>query len=290
MAERRIWTWWQGDWHDGNVAVLGAADHGTWLGSVVFDGARVFEDTAPDLDLHCARAHESAVRMGLEPPITAEEMTAIARDGIARTAPGTPLYVRPMLWAQGGGPMMVAPDPETTVFCLCLEERPMPEVKGAALTTTRFRRPTIECAPTDVKAGCLYPNNARMLREARVSGFDNAVSLDALGNVAETATSNIFMVKNGVALTPVANGCFLAGITRNRVLSLLAEDGMEAREATLTLDDLRGADELFTTGNAGKVLPVTRFEDRHLQHGPVTRRARDLYWAYANEDGQAARA
>ncbi|MEM6942808.1 MAG: aminotransferase class IV, partial [Pseudomonadota bacterium] len=120
MAAHRIWTWWQGSWHEGNVAVLGAADHGTWLGSVVFDGARVFEDTAPDLDLHCARARSSAIRMGLEPPISVEEMTEIAREGIARTPPGTPLYVRPMLWAQRGAAYMVAPDPESTVFCLCL--------------------------------------------------------------------------------------------------------------------------------------------------------------------------
>ncbi|MEL6311090.1 MAG: aminotransferase class IV, partial [Pseudomonadota bacterium] len=86
------------------------------------------------------------------------------------------------------------------------------------------------------------------------------------------------------------NGCFLAGITRDRILALLSEDGIETRETTLTLDDLREADELFTTGNAGKVLPVTRFEDRHLQHGPVARRARELYWAYSHEPAQAARA
>ena len=133
-----------------------------------------------------------------------------------------------------------------------------------------------------MKAGCLYPNNARMLREVRAKGFDNAIVLDALGNVAETATSNIFMVRDGVVSTPVANGCFLAGITRSRVLDLLREDGAEVREAVLTLDDFRDADELFTSGNAGKVQPVIRFEDRHLQHGPVTRRARELYWAYAH--------
>ncbi|MEO0822332.1 MAG: branched-chain amino acid aminotransferase [Pseudomonadota bacterium] len=283
MAARgQIWTWWKGDWHEGNVAVLGAADHGTWLGSVVFDGARAFEGVSPDLDLHCARAHQSAIRMGLAPVETPEEITARALEGIAKFPHGTGIYVRPMFWAQSGGTYMVAPDPESTVFCLCLEERPMPEPKGASITTTSFRRPTLDCAPTDVKAGCLYPNNARMLREVRAKGFDNAIVLDALGNVAETATSNIFMVRDGVVSTPVANGCFLAGITRSRVLDLLREDGAEVREAVLTLDDFRDADELFTSGNAGKVQPVTRFEDRHLQHGPVTRRARELYWAYAH--------
>ncbi|MEL7348252.1 MAG: branched-chain amino acid aminotransferase [Pseudomonadota bacterium] len=282
MAARRIWTWWQGDWHEGNVAVLGAADHGTWLGSVVFDGARVFEGVAPDLDLHCARAFQSAERMGLLPPITAEEMTAIAQEGIARTPAGTPLYVRPMLWATEGGPLMVAPDPASTVFCLCLEERPMPPGNGITLCSTRFRRPTFDSAPTDVKAGCLYPNNARMLREARARGFDNAVSLDPMGNVAETASSNLFVVTDGVVRTPIENGCFLAGITRNRVMQLMRDDGWQVEEAVLTLEDLNRADEVFTTGNAGKVVPVIRYEDRHFQPGRAGERARTLYWEFAH--------
>ncbi len=158
----------------------------------------------------------------------------------------------------------------------------MPEPKGFSITTTRYRRPTVECMPTDAKAGCLYPNNARMLREVRGNGFDNAIVLDALGNVAETATSNIWMVRDGVALTPIPNGTFLNGITRQRVLKLLHDAGLPAHETTLTLDDFRTADEIFSTGNAGKVLPIVRFDDRTLEFGPVARRARDLYWEFAH--------
>ena len=158
----------------------------------------------------------------------------------------------------------------------------MPPDKGFSITTTRYRRPTVETMPTDAKAGCLYPNNARMLREVRAKGFDNAIVLDALGNVAETATSNIWMVRDGVALTPIPNGTFLNGITRQRVLQLLREAGMPAFETTLTLEDFRSADEIFSTGNAGKVLPVKRFDDRTLDYGPVTRRARELYWEFAH--------
>ncbi|MEM6487625.1 MAG: branched-chain amino acid aminotransferase [Pseudomonadota bacterium] len=282
MAVGRIWTWWQGAWHDGNVAVLGAADHGTWQGSVVFDGARAFEGTAPDLDLHCARAIQSAERMGLVPPMDAATLTAIAQEGIDRTPPGTALYVRPMLWATRGGASLVAPDPDSTAVCVCLEERPMVEPRGLKLCNTRFRRPTYDCAPTDMKAGCLYPNNARMLREAFARGYDNAVSLDALGNLAETATSNLFLVHDGVVRTPAANGTFLAGITRNRIMQLMRDDGWTVDEAVLTLDDLASADEVFTTGNANKVLPIVRYEDRDYQEGPAARRARELYWAYAH--------
>lgn len=281
--ERRIWTYFEGDWHEGDIPFMRVSDHGAWLGSLVFDGARAFEGLTPDLDLHCERVNRSARAMGFNPVMSGEEITALAREGVAKFAPDTPLYIRPMLWPRVGGAMMVAPDPDSTAFALMLEERPMANPNGITLTTTRFRRPTNDCAPTDAKAGCLYPNNARMLAEAAAKGFQNAVSQDALGNVAETATSNLFMVKDGVAMTPVPNGTFLNGITRQRVISLLREDGVEVVETTLTLDDLRGADEIFTTGNAMKVMHVTQFEDRHLQHGPVARKARELYWDYARQ-------
>lgn len=282
MSAGRIWTYFDGRWQEGNVPILGAADHGTWLGSLVFDGARAFEGVAPDLDLHCARANESARRMGLAPPVTDEEMTALTREGIAKFPKDAAIYIRPMLWAREGGPYMIAPLPETTAFALCLEEKPMVGPVGFSVTPTRYRRPTIECMPTDVKAGCLYPNNARMLREARSRGFDNAIVQDMLGNVAETATSNIFMVRDGEVLTPAPTGCFLNGITRQRVIRLLREDGFTVTATTLSLDDFRVADEIFATGNATKVLPVTRIEERHLQYGPVARRARELYWDFAH--------
>ena len=98
----QIWTYYEGDWHEGNVPILGAADHGTWLGSLVFDGARAFEDVTPDLDLHCARANESARRMGLVPTMGDAEVTALATEGVRKFAPGTGIYIRPMLWARGG--------------------------------------------------------------------------------------------------------------------------------------------------------------------------------------------
>ena len=276
-----IWTWYQGAWHEGNAPILGAADHGAWLGSMVFDGARAFDGMTPDLDLHCARVIESARRMGLEPTITAEEVTGLAREGVAKFAPGSGLYIRPMIWAQGGASFMVAPDPETTTFALCLEERPMPGPNGITMGTTRFRRPTPDCMPVDAKAACLYPNNARMLREVVGRGFQNAIVCDAIGNVAETATSNIFMAKDGVVMTPVPSGCFLNGITRQRTISLLREDGVEVVEKSLSLQDFMEADEIFTTGNAMKVMHVTQLEDRNLQYGRLSKRARELYWDYA---------
>ena len=279
---KTIWTWYQGSWHQGNHPILGAADHGAWQGTMVFDGARAFEGVTPDLELHCARTNASARTMGLKTLLEDGEILEIAREGVAKYQSGTGLYIRPMMWSTEGGPSLVMADPDSSAFALCVEDLPMPEATGLSLTTTRFRRPTVECMPTDAKAACLYPNNARMLREVRAQGFDNAIVLDSQGNVAETATSNIWMVRDGVALTPIPNGTFLNGITRQRVFNLLENNGIPVREAVLTLDDFRAADEIFTTGNAMKVMPVTRLENRDLDHGPVTRRARALYWEFAH--------
>ena len=120
-----------------------------------------------------------------------------------------------------------------------------------------------------------------MLVEAKAKGFGNALVADALGNVAETATSNVFMVRDGVVFTPMPNGTFLAGITRARHIANLRADGVEVVETVLTFDDFRGADEVFLTGNLSKIMPARAFEDREYQIGPVARRARSLYWDWA---------
>src|SRR5690606_34898883 len=96
----------------------------------------------------------------------------------------------------------------------------------------------------------------------------------------ETGSSNVFMVKDGQVFTPAANGTFLAGITRSRAITLLKEAGIAVVEATLGVEDFLSADEIFSTGNHSKVVPVIRIEDRDLQPGPVARKLRDLYWEW----------
>jgi branched-chain amino acid aminotransferase len=159
---------------------------------------------------------------------------------------------------------------------------PMREPSGFSITVSPFRRPTLETMPVDAKAGCLYPNNARALNEARARGYDDAVMCDVLGNVAELATSNIFMVKDGTVFTPAPNGTFLAGITRQRVIRLLRETGTTVVETSLKYEQLVESDEIFSTGNFSKVIPVTRIGDRSLQPGTFYRKARKQYWDFAH--------
>lgn len=278
----QIRTFFEGRWHDGDVPVMRAADHGTWQGSSVFDGARYFDGVCPDLAAHCARVNRSAEALMITPTLSAEEIEDIAREGLRAYDSRTAVYVRPMYWAIEGSDLGIAPKLGSTGFALCLEAVPMPPPGASTtLTRTRFRRPVLEDNVCNAKAGCLYPNNARMLVEAKAKGFGNALAADAMGNVAEAATANVFIVKDGVVLTPIANGTFLAGITRARHMANLRADGVEVREVVMTFEDVAEADEVFLSGNFSKVMPVTAFEDRPYQVGPVTKRVRDLYWDWA---------
>ncbi|MCF6317205.1 MAG: branched-chain amino acid aminotransferase [Marinosulfonomonas sp.] len=277
-----IWTYFNGTWHQGDLPVMNAADHGTWLGSLVFDGARAFDGAVPDLAPHCERVNASAVALGLKPTIGVEEMMALTMEGLAKFDKDAPVYIRPMYWSKEGGVGVVIPDPDSTTFCLCLEQLPMaPADASQSLCRTQFIRPVITMAPVNAKAACLYPNNGRMIREAQARGYNNAIVADALGNVAETATANIFMVKDGVVKTPVTNGTFLNGITRQRVIKLLRGAGHVIEECTLTFEDFDAADEVFLTGNISKITPIVKIEDREFAIGAVTKQARDLYWEWA---------
>lgn len=279
---KNIRTYFDGQWHEGDVPIMRAADHGAWLGTNVFDGARHVNGMSPDLDAHCARVNRSAEAMMLVPTVSTAEMVAIVEDGLKAYAPETAVYIRPMYWGIDGDQTAIVPTPDKTGFAICLEEIPLaPPSAAATLTTTRFRRPVLESSVVNAKAGALYPNNARMLREARQKGFSNALVADAMGNVAETATANIFMVRDGEVFTPVPNGTFLAGITRARHIANLRADGVTVHEAVLSFEDFHGADEVFMSGNMNKVTPVTALDETSYQVGPVARRVRDLYWDWA---------
>ncbi|UWQ15281.1 branched-chain amino acid aminotransferase [Aliiroseovarius sp. M344] len=280
-----IRTYFNGTWHDGDLPVMNAADHGAWLGTTVFDGARYFEGIHPDLEPHCARVNRSAKALMISPTVETAAMVEIVKEGLAAYPQDAAVYIRPMYWALEGGDLGIVPKEGATGFCVSLEEIPMaPQTAATTLTTTRFRRPVIEDAVVDAKAGCLYPNNARMLSEARAKGYGNALVADALGNVAETASANIFMVRDGEVFTPIPNGCFLAGITRARHIANMTADGIKVHETVLTFADFRKADEVFMSGNMMKVTPVSEFDGTMYNSGPMTRRVRDLYWDWAHSD------
>jgi branched-chain amino acid aminotransferase len=272
-------TYFNGNWSEGNTPLFGAMDHSVWLGSSVFDGARSIRGHMPDLVPHLERVIGSAERLGLRCPLGVDEMERLVREGVARFPADAELYIRPLVFGTDG---LLVPLAEKSAFALTLFDAPLPPFTGFTACLSRLLRPDPSMAPTDAKASSLYANTSRVLRDARERGFDNAVVCDSKGNVAEFATANLFLVTPaGHVVTPVANGTFLSGITRARVIRLLAEEGVTVQERSVRPEELDTASELFNTGNFGKVTPCIRYESRVLPVGPVATLARDLYFAWA---------
>jgi branched-chain amino acid aminotransferase len=273
-------TYFNGQWAEGNTPLYGAMDHSVWLGSSVFDGARSIRGHMPDLRLHLQRVINSAERVGLRCPLTVDEMEALVREGVKKFPADAELYVRPLVFGTDG---FLVPIAAKSSFALTLFDAPMPGFAGFSACLSSLRRPDASMAPTDAKASALYANTTRAILEAQGRGYDNAVVLDSEGNVAEFASANLFFVTPaGKLVTPVPNGTFLAGITRARVIALLAGAGVQVEERSVKPEELDTALEIFNTGNYGKVTPCVRYESRSLPVGPVTSKARELYFAYSD--------
>jgi branched-chain amino acid aminotransferase len=271
-------TYYNGTWSEGNTPLVGAMDHSVWLGSSVFDGARALGGHLPDLRPHLQRVIDSADKLGMRCPLSVDEMEVLVREGVSRFPADAELYIRPLVFASEG---FLIPVPDKAVFVLTLFDAPLPPFTGFSSCLSTLRRPDNSMAPTDAKASALYANTSRALREARARGFDNAILLDAEGAVTEFASSNLFLVAaDGAVVTPALNGTFLAGITRARVMALLAGEGIVVEERTVRVEELATAREIFSTGNYGKVTPCTRFEGHEMAAGPVASRARELYLAF----------
>jgi branched-chain amino acid aminotransferase len=275
-------TYFNGNWAEGNTPLFGAMDHSVWLGSSVFDGARSIRGHMPDLRLHLQRVITSSERVGLVCPLSVDEMEKLVREGVAKFPADAELYVRPLVFGTDG---LLIPVAEKSSFALTLFDAPMPAFTGFSACLSEQRRPDPSMAPTDAKASSLYANTTKALREARQRGYDNAVVCDSQGNVAEFASANLFFVTpDGKVVTPVPNGTFLSGITRARVIDLLAREGIQVEQRSVRPEELDTAIEIFNTGNYGKVTPCVRYESRSLPVGPVATLARDRYMAFCETE------
>ena len=274
-------TYFNGSWSEGNAPLFGAMDHSVWLGSSVFDGARSVRGHMPDLRPHLERVVRSSTSVGLVCPLSVDEMEKLVREGVAKFPADAELYIRPLVFGTDG---LLIPVAEKSAFALTLFDAPMPPFTGFSACLSSLRRPDADMAVADAKASALYANSTKALRLAKERGYDNAVMLDSQGHVAEFATANLFFVTpEGKVVTPVPNGTFLSGITRARVIKLLAEAGVPVEERSVKPEELLTAVEIFNTGNYGKVTPCVRYEERALPVGPVATQARDLYFAFMDQ-------
>ena len=203
VSHSRTWTFFKGQWQEGNVPSTGPRTHGLWLGSTVFDGARAFEGVTPDLDRHRARVNNPPSTSDLSPSSISIRGWVWRTKASPASRPMPSLHPADVLAAERRRRRRALRSGNDGLVPLHLRSADS-EAVGSAITLSPFRRPTAECAPVGSKASCLYPNCSRALIEAASRGFQNCLMLDMLGNVAEFGNSNVFMAKDGAVYTPAS--------------------------------------------------------------------------------------
>lgn len=272
-------VWFNEEWHDGSKPIMSSMSQSYMHGSTIFDGARVYNNTIPDLHKHCERLINSSKVMGLSVPISKERLIELCKEGVKFFEDGAELYIRPSVFCDDG---FLIPDAKSSKLAITIFRAPMPSLNGFTAMLSSYRRPHPNMAPTLAKAACLYANTSRALAEAKQNGFDNVVMRDGEENIVEFGSANLFIVKSDRIITPEWNKTFLNGITKQRVISLLKEEGIDVVETKVTANDLFSAKEVFSTGNFGKVLPVTKVDETVYEIGAFCKKAINLYKKYAS--------
>jgi branched-chain amino acid aminotransferase len=271
-------------WADANVHVL---THTLHYGLGVFEGIRCYKGNDGRsaifrLPEHVERLFGSAHVLDLALPYTPDEIAAACIDTVRANALDE-CYIRPIAF-MGDGEMGLAARPRTRVAVAAwpwgayLGEEGL--ARGVRLKTSSFARFHPNTMMTKAKAVGHYVNSILAAREARGLGYDESLMLDVDGYVSEASGENLFIVSKGIVRTPPLP-TILAGITRQSVLTLLADLGIPAREERLTRDEVYLADEAFFTGTAVEVTPVRELDDRRIGDGtpgPISRQLQALFF------------
>ncbi|MEE8332311.1 MAG: branched-chain amino acid aminotransferase [Alphaproteobacteria bacterium] len=265
--------WYDGalcPWRDVRPHVL---SHGLHYASCVFEGERVYNGRLYKLREHSERLIYSASQLGFTIPWSLEQIESATLETV-KAQGYDDAYVRPVAW-RGSEMMGVSAQQSAIHLAIAVWEWPSyfsPEarLKGIALKSALWKRPSPECAPVHAKAAGLYMICTLSKHDAETNGFDDALMLDWRGHVAETTGANIFLLIDGVLHTPTPD-CFLDGITRRSVMALARARGIEIVERTIMPDELSSADEIFVTGTAAEVTPVGRIDDMEFTVGAVTK-------------------
>ena len=256
------------EWRHANVHVL---NHGLHYASCVFEGLRIYNGKIFKLDEHTERLFKSAKILDLDIPYNYQEVVDISKQIILKQNISDG-YLRPVVW-RGSEMMAISAKKGSTNLAIAAWEwpsyfSPKKLLEGIKLNVSKWLRPSPESAPTDSKAAGLYMICSLSKHEAEKLGFDDALMLDYRGYVAEATGANIFFVKENELFTPLAD-CFLNGITRQTVIEIAQENNIKVHESHFELDFLKTCDEVFLTGTAVEITPVSsikqfNFEERKL--------------------------
>jgi branched-chain amino acid aminotransferase len=277
--DRDGWIWLDGQfvaWREAKVHVL---THGLHYASAVFEGERMYGGEVYALKEHTERLFKSAEILDFEIPYTPDEINRATLETCAKNGL-TDCYIRPIAWR---GTEMIGVSAQNTRIHVAIAVWDWPSYfdpelkrKGIRLTYSKYRRPDPSSAPVHAKATGLYMICTISKHAAEREGYADALFLDIHGNVAEATGANIFLIKDGVIHTPTPDS-FLNGITRQSVIRLARERGFEVVERTIPASELGDFSEVFITGSAAEVTPVSEIGEHRFTPGNISLSLMDDY-------------
>jgi branched-chain amino acid aminotransferase len=287
MANRDGFIWMDGKlvpWREANIHVL---THTLHYGMGVFEGVRAYKTSEGTaifrLKEHTRRLLNSAKIFQMKVPYT-EEQLAQAQLDVVRENKLTSCYLRPIIWI-GSEKLGISARSNTIHTAVAawewgayLGEDGLN--KGIRVKTSSFTRHHVNVSLVRAKASGYYINSILANQEVTAHGYDEALLLDTDGYVSEGSGENVFIVRNGIVYTPDLASC-LDGITRDAIITIAHDLGLEVREKRITRDEMYCADEAFFTGTAAEVTPIRELDDRTIGiggRGPITEKIQKVFF------------
>lgn len=277
--DRDGWIWLDGSlvpWRDARVHVLTHALH---YASAVFEGERAYGGRIFKSEEHSRRLLKSGEAMDMPIPYSVEDIER-AKEAVLEANGLADAYVRVIAWRGSGPDMGVAAKRNPVRMAVAAWEWGAyygdAKLRGAKLDISRWKRPSPETIPCHAKAAGLYMICTMSKHEAEAKGCSDALMMDYRGYVAEATGANVFFVRDGSVHTPLPD-CFLNGITRQTVIGLLRDRGVEVIERHIEPAELEGFEQCFLTGTAAEVTPVGEIGPYRFEVGALTREISDAY-------------
>ena len=272
------------DWESAKVHVL---THTLHYGSGVFEGIRAYKTARGPavfrLTDHMRRLHDSAKLLMIDLPYSVSELVE-ATKATVRVNEVEACYIRPLVYLgygeMGLNPLLAPVNVAIAVWPwgAYLGEEAL--AHGVKMKISTWRRMDPNINPPAAKGVGIYVNSSLAKVEALKAGYDEAILLNTNGTVSEATGENVFLVRNGVLVTPPLSAGALDGITRDSVMTIARDFGYEVREQEVLRSDLYLADEAFLTGTAAELTPIRSVDDREIgDPGPITRKIQEMYFA-----------
>jgi branched-chain amino acid aminotransferase len=270
---------------DAKIHVLSHVVH---YGSSAFEGIRAYATPKGTaifrLDLHIQRLIDSCKIARIDIPYTYQQLMDATTETV-RANGGIACYIRPVVYrghkTLGVNPTGVPVDVAIATLNWGKYLGKDALDRGIACKVSSWRRAAPDTFPSMAKTGANYMNSQLVKLEAITDGYQEGIALDSFGFIAEGSGENIFLVRNGVLHTPTIGSAILPGITRDTVMTLARDLGMEVREEQIPRECLYISDEVFLTGTAAEITPITtidRLPVGNAKVGPVTRRLQESFF------------